>query len=437
MMRTGLGLLCLLAQAVSAQARSDTIVKYIGAPRHPGVASLVRELTIGGDVADPDYQFDKIVHMAVARDGNVWVLENNRGASSGGCSSPDCPFQGKSTVRVYSPDGKLVRAAGRSGMGPGEWQWPCGVHPLPDGRVLLNDCTIFNRYTFYRPDGILDTTWTLPGRTNFLGVDTKGNLAVQLLEGAMPRLSPTGGPTEWKSVSVWITPRGAIIDTFVPPPRISISRPSIMASKNGQGGTQLFAPYLQMGFQSWSPSEYFASIVTGRYAINLHLPQATPGKTAAWHDGDPITSLRRSTTLVAVTPEERRDQTKHLEAQVKFWGGTRSGPLPEIPYTKPPIKGASFDHDGRLWVGVSMPSERYNAPPFARPDGKLYPVVNWREPIAYDVLEPDGTYIGRVVLPYGVRFLDRPVSARGDLLWILAEDDDGIQSIVRYRIVWR
>jgi len=58
-----------------------------------------------GSVDDPDYGFTAINGVDVDHDGNVYVLEG---------SAPE--------IRVYSPEGKLLRRIGRRGEGPGEFR---------------------------------------------------------------------------------------------------------------------------------------------------------------------------------------------------------------------------------------------------------------------------------------------------------------------------
>ena len=58
-----------------------------------------------GDFDDPDIGFSRVAGVDVDRDGNIYVLE---------ASVPE--------IRVYSPDGVLLRRIGRRGAGPGEFE---------------------------------------------------------------------------------------------------------------------------------------------------------------------------------------------------------------------------------------------------------------------------------------------------------------------------
>lgn len=87
-----------LAGCTAAPAARDTHVDAF--PR------LVAEAGMRiGDVEDPDIGFSRVVAVDVDRDGNVYVLE---------ALVPE--------IRVYSPDGALLRRIGRRGAGPGEFE---------------------------------------------------------------------------------------------------------------------------------------------------------------------------------------------------------------------------------------------------------------------------------------------------------------------------
>jgi len=54
-------------------------------------------------------------------------------------------------------------------------------------------------------------------------------------------------------------------------------------------------------------------------------------------------------------------------------------------------------------------------------------------PALYDVFEPNGAYVGQVEVPPRVSTVVR----RGDYVWGVEFDDDDVQRVVRFRIVWR
>jgi hypothetical protein len=59
------------------------------------------------------------------------------------------------------------------------------------------------------------------------------------------------------------------------------------------------------------------------------------------------------------------------------------------------------------------------------------PLLTWREPWTYDVFEPDGTFLGSAVVPE----LFNPVVIRGEQLWGTRTDEEGVQRVLRLRVV--
>jgi hypothetical protein len=71
--------------------------------------------------------------------------------------------------------------------------------------------------------------------------------------------------------------------------------------------------------------------------------------------------------------------------------------------------------------------------PDPAPDGRRRAVRRWREPVAFDVFEPDGRYVGRVLAPQGLSLQPKPV-IRGDTVWAIVRDELDVQRLVRFRV---
>ena len=67
------------------------------------------------------------------------------------------------------------------------------------------------------------------------------------------------------------------------------------------------------------------------------------------------------------------------------------------------------------------------------PEDPSSPPVVWREPLRYDIFEPDGTYLGAVAPPDGFEYNKAPVFD-GDHVWAVTQDELGVERVVRYRI---
>jgi hypothetical protein len=59
------------------------------------------------------------------------------------------------------------------------------------------------------------------------------------------------------------------------------------------------------------------------------------------------------------------------------------------------------------------------------------PQPKWRDPIVYDVFDPDGRYLGRVPAPPKTSFK----TMRGDHVWAVRRDSLDVEQVVRFRVV--
>lgn len=414
--------------AQDAPKRSDTVVKDATTPKYARGATLVSDITIGTVDGAEEYQFSGIASVLATKDGNVWVLDFVGG---GGMST-------NAVLRVYDADGKFLRTAGRNGGGPGEFQGPTGLAQLPDGRIVSRDIQ-GNRVNVYKPDGTTDTTWTF--RTPYswpvrgrdpIRADASGVVWIAFRRTVPREAQNSPSALAWVRVS---SKDGSVIDTVVAPRMPEVPRQVItitQTSPNGTTGTTSMGPPYQPGaYVGLNPLGFFVTSVTNKSQLEFYLPaEARP-----WTPGNPILSVRRSAPPVPVSAEERAAQREQLEWDVNRREGTRSGPIPEVPMSKPFFTGFGYSEEGRVLAGVSMPSEKYVPPVPEVRAGQTPPrVVPWREVRrAFDVYEPDGTYLGRLELPPN----SFPGSMRGNVLWAISRDDDGVNFIRRYRVSWQ
>ena len=135
---------------------------------------------------------------------------------------------------------------------------------------------------------------------------------------------------------------------------------------------------------------------------------------------------------VRVTEAERSDQARHQEAQARFYGGDQDRPFTPIPREKPLFNWLRIGTDGRIWVQVATPSERFEPAVEAARDGPDRPQLGWQEPVVYDILEPDGRWIGRVAVQQGLRLH----AMTGDIVWGSQSNELDVPFVTRFRIVW-
>jgi DNA-binding beta-propeller fold protein YncE len=111
-------------------------------------------------------------------------------------------------VTVYSRDGKLLHEWGKTGTGPGEFEYPGGLAIAPDGRVYIADQTN-HRMQVLDPDGRFLAAWgkhgTNPGEfagnsnpkaragPNFVALDSQGNVyTTEAMDGRVQKFRADG-----------------------------------------------------------------------------------------------------------------------------------------------------------------------------------------------------------------------------------------------------
>lgn len=132
---------------VLAVLLQDTTVVRVGAPLHPGTATVVEDLQIGLNAPTRDYEFISVYGLTAGPDGSIFVVDRGTPGPSVGA-----------VVRKFDANGKFVRNFGRSGQGPGEYTTPVDVDLHRDGRVLVLDPRN-GRINVYAPDGSVLPAW--------------------------------------------------------------------------------------------------------------------------------------------------------------------------------------------------------------------------------------------------------------------------------------
>ncbi|HEX7117888.1 MAG TPA: hypothetical protein VF212_03825 [Longimicrobiales bacterium] len=100
---------------------------------------------------------------------------------------------------------------------------------------------------------------------------------------------------------------------------------------------------------------------------------------------------------------------------------------------KPPFRDVFVGADGRLWVLLHTPAVAVDVEPPADDGRSRIPPARWREPVVFDVFEPDGRYLGRVRAPDDFSTHPAPFF-RGDDVWAVVRDELDVQYLVRFRV---
>lgn len=361
-------------------------------------ATLVPEVSIGKTEGDPHYLFGAVASVAVAADGTIYVLDSQA-----------------TEVRAFDPAGTWVRTLGRRGGGPGELKQPEALAVLSDGRIVVRDPGNA-RLQVYRPDGSPVAEWLLRSTLHTsapLWADEHDNVYVEFLRGA-------GTPgTEWQMGIIRYGPDGAIRDTLQPPQ--TGYHPPFVVAHAGEGSSQSYGvPFTPSEQWTIHPGGYFIYSLSTDYRIDLLRRDA------------PVIRIERSYRPVKVESGEKEARKRQIENWMHNMVPDWKWDGPSIPDTKPPFGNILTGHDGRLWVKVPQPAVEEPNPDYD-PKKPQSEATRWVEPTAFDVFEPDGTYLGRVDTPEGFSTYPWPFF-RGDTVWAVTADSLGVQRVVRYHV---
>jgi hypothetical protein len=382
-----------------------TVVRTVAGSAWGQPATLEPEIRIGRLEGEDHEMLGQVLALAVAPDGHLYVTDGQVPA-----------------LRKYAPDGSYVATFGRAGGGPGEYQRPDGgLAVLPDGRVVIRDPGNA-RLQVYSPDGQPLAAWQGRGgfhTSNPMIVDTAGRVRTHVL------LDAQAAVTEWRSGLVAYDPTTGEPTDTIPSPTWDFEAPRLVAEQRSDGGSAVSVnsvPFSASPTWTFSPLGYMVGGLSTRYAVEQYRPDGT------------VLRIERSYDPVPVD----RDEKANREAQVRHsmrqtqpdwrWNG------PPIPDVKPPFQSLHTGVDGRIWVRLHQPGEPIPPDEIDEPRGPdPRPANRWREPIAFDVFEPDGTYLGVVHTPRGFSINPAPVF-HGDHVWAVERDDLDVPYVVRYRI---
>jgi len=400
--------------------RGDTIVHFAGAPRHARGGALVEDLTIGLLDGPEEYVFGNVGDASLGPGGAIHVLDRQA-----------------QVVRQFDRAGTYVRDFGRPGPGPGEYRSASAMAVAPDGSVLIGERGRTGLIQRFSADGDLLGAWELQRGIEGPIVVTDAGIVHVVLPGVTMSnlrsddLQSIDGQPNWIEVvrgtavdfrpaTLRTTPDGTLIDTVPAPPLRDLD----VYLDAGPGRLYVGLDYMPVAWWAWSPSGYLLTGESDRYAIDLRRSTGTADQPARpWRSGDSIVSIRRDVARVAILDAERAVLQQSLAQLLEnLRGQTWHGPT-EAPTEKPAYHRVLIGRDGRIWVWLHTESE-----PVAHDDGR------WREvATAFDIFGPDGTYIGPVDGPPGIR----PTSMRGDTMIAITLHETGVHQVTRFVVRWR
>ena len=369
----------------------DTVVVRTLAGSTWGAVELVEDLRIGVLEGADHEIFGEVAGLAVAGDGAMYVYDRQVPA-----------------LRKYGADGSYLMTFGRRGGGPGEYEnSDGGLAVLADGRVVLRDPGNA-RMNVYAADGTPLTSWPIRG-----GAFTSVPI-IPMASGGF--YNPVWTAREPMHL-VRHAADGTAEDTL-PLPRREVDRPTVTARRNGSSQTWP-VPFTASGLWALHPEGSLTG-VSSEYAIDL-----------VRRDGTVLRFGRSGVEPVPVPAAEREAERERVTRGMRRLDPTWRWDGPAIPTTKSLIQALYAGADGRIWVLTHQPGE------LVAEDGGAEvtddPGPRFREPIVFDVFEPDGRYLGQVRAPPGFSRWPQP-TFRGETVWSTARGDLGVQYVVRYRI---
>lgn len=361
--------------------------------------SLEPEMRIGAFEGEDEYMLGDVSGFAVAPDGAIYIYDRQVPA-----------------LRKYDADGTYLATFGREGGGPGEYkQADGGLAVLPDGRVLLRDPGN-GRINVYSSTGETLDHWELRGgyfTSRPLYVDTAGRTLTQIW-GSNEAGERYSGLQAYGS-------DGAKGDSLLAP-EWDYEPPTLSGSREGMSmmNSVPFSPTQQWTF---SPHGYYVGGLSTRYAVDLFRP-----------DGK-ILRIERAVDPVAVASDEKANAearaTHNFRRSFPDWKWNGPG----IPDQKPPFRAVWAGRDGRIYVQLSQTGERIPEEELDTPqDPNAAPPSRWREPVVFDVFDPDGTYLGQIRAPERFRTGPQPVFD-GDRVWAVVTDELEVEYLTRFRVV--
>jgi hypothetical protein len=290
-------------------------------------------------------------------------------------------------VRVFDRAGQYLRTIGRKGGGPGEFKRAMAVVIAPSGGLWVLDpgnarISVFDTAgTFLRSQRMLGGYFTSNWQGGF---DNKG-----LFYTYMPDAASETFRFVLAVFDSALARRGTI---DVPTYRSEVFS---LADPDGRSYTQASVPFTPELIWLFDPRGLIWFSITGEYRIYQ--------RTLV---GDTVRIIEHHSTRVPIASEERDSALVALRWFVEQGGKIDATRLPTV---KPAIDGLFFDRMGNLWVQPTMP--------------------RGEERTVADIFDEEGRYLGRLHLPFRVKWRPAP-TVLDDVMYAVIEDDLGVEYVV-------
>jgi hypothetical protein len=294
--------------------------------------------------------------------------------------------QANNVISVFDPEGRLLRQFGSKGEGPGEFLFIGSLAPLSDGKFLVADFQ-GRRVSVFAEDGVLVSGHQFLNRPSSI-LMTSG-AGYTLLERSFDE-------EEHIHVKRYDFAGDEILyyGEFYPHP----------LSSTRIGGSLYYTPL------PFAPESIFAGDPGRQWVYHCY----TKEYVIEVYDtsGSVIRRIDRAYTPVTVSETDRRDFVSRFENSLpEIAASVREI---KVPGSKPVATGMIVDDKGNLWVRTYE----------TRTDGG-------REQTAYDIFDAEGLYQIRAWSERHPRLF-----VLGRAYFLDEDDDSGIRTLKKFRVVW-
>jgi len=322
----------------------------------PSLLTLKEDLVIGKETDKENYWFAALNTIAVDDSGNIYTLDPK-----------------EIRIRVFDSKGKLLRAFGRRGQGPGEFSGPGSIEVMINGNLVVNDF-MNRRYSFLTPDGknikdVSCASFNL-GRLKF---DSRGFLY------AINRIFGEKQGQELIKFDQKMNPV-ATISSFETERKPRVSR-----------------PFRDNHYFDLTSKDELVWMTSSKYEMNVFNPE-----------GKLVKRIIKDYEPKKITNADRerieKEESSGLPLKITV----------ELPQNYPPVEDLLIDDGDRIYVRTCDKDSQGGA--------------------FYDVFDSEGRYISRFSLPEQERTV---VVKKNKIYCIIRESEEGIPLVKRYAMEWK
>jgi sugar lactone lactonase YvrE len=355
------------AVAQQAVIKTENGVRIVQNPATPvlgpsgkaAAVSLAEDLVIGNDTTREDHWFGFLNALDVDAEGRIYTVDPK-----------------SIRIRIFGPDGSLVKAFGRSGQGPDEFNGPGGIVVQPDGTFVVSD-VLNGRLTYFNREGIpVKSTSFGTYRLSGLAIDRNSNMYITNVQ------PPSGNSMAWELLK--LDPDMKLLAKIH-----SLPVPFKLRSTNVLP-ERLFYGLAGEDRLAWMDSpDYLIHVVDG--------------------SGKEVLRIARESARRDFTAKDREALLKR-----RFPEGAPPGLEIVSPDTFPAAAGFMTDEKGRIFVRTYGTDGQGGA--------------------AVDVFDAEGLYVARFFFPEG----EDAITVRDDKLYaIVTESASGNPLVKRYALTWK